>query len=320
MDARQLKLFLAVLDSPTMTKASERMHLSTAAVSIQLHSLADELKTDLFVRSGRRLIPTPAARKLEQRARIVLSELQSITEDFEDEAVKDARPFHLASGATTLIYRLSGPLRLLRNYYPKMNLHVTVADTEEIVSGVLDRRFDLGLISLPYPHPDISVIPLFDEELLLLRPTAVSTRGSRVGTIRAAELDGAPMLLYPRNNMRMLMDDFFRGLGVAPQVIMEASDTEVIKCLVEAGFGYSMLPEYALRSSVGFFQTLRVSGHRLIRKQALAMLETARHRSLTEEVATFLKDHLNSQAHPLDVCPSARRVPPHDKELAKQPS
>ena len=62
MDARQLEIFLAVLDSPTMTKAAERVHLSTAAVSVQMRTLADELETDLFVRAGKKLIATPAAR------------------------------------------------------------------------------------------------------------------------------------------------------------------------------------------------------------------------------------------------------------------
>src|SRR5690348_6406503 len=108
MDARQLELFLAVLDSPTMTKAAERVHLSTAAVSVQLHSLADELKTDLFVRSGKRLVPTAAARRLEVQARRVVQEMRSIKNEFANNAAaSDSRPFHFATGATTLIYRLA---------------------------------------------------------------------------------------------------------------------------------------------------------------------------------------------------------------------
>ena len=61
MDLRQLESLLAVLDSPTMTRAAEGLHLSTAAVSIQLQSLAPELGVELFVRSGRKLKATPAA-------------------------------------------------------------------------------------------------------------------------------------------------------------------------------------------------------------------------------------------------------------------
>lgn len=68
MDIHQLKLFLAVMDSSSMTRAAEKVHLSPGAVSLQLHNLADELHTELFVQSGKRLIPTPAAARLTEQA------------------------------------------------------------------------------------------------------------------------------------------------------------------------------------------------------------------------------------------------------------
>src|SRR5882762_3447059 len=69
MDIHQLELFLAVMNSPSMTRAAEKIHLSPGAVSLQLHNLADELHTELFVRRGKRLIPTPAAVRLAERAK-----------------------------------------------------------------------------------------------------------------------------------------------------------------------------------------------------------------------------------------------------------
>ena len=69
MDIHQLELFLAVMDSPSMTRAAEKVFLSPGAVSLQLHNLADELHTELFVRSGKRLIPTPAALRLAEHAK-----------------------------------------------------------------------------------------------------------------------------------------------------------------------------------------------------------------------------------------------------------
>lgn len=312
MDARQLELFLAVLDSPTMTRAAERVHLSTAAVSVRLRALADELKVDLFVRSGRRLLPTAAARRLEEHARRVVSDIQLIKDEFDSTAAKDARPFHLATGATALIYRLAEPLRLLRRQFPRLDLHVTVLSTEAIVAGVGDGQFDLGLISLPVSNSRLQIIPLFDEELLLLRPSATRLPGSRIGTLRPASLRDAPFLLYPKwSNMRAIIDRFFDDLGLEPHVVMEATDTEVIKCLVECGFGYSILPAHALRQSSGFFQTLRMAGHPLTRKQALVMSQTSHGRALTEAVALFLKSELDSSSG------SARPARPHSISAAR---
>ena len=92
------------------------------------------------------------------------------------------------------------------------------------------------------------------------------------------------------------IDRFFDELGLRPRVLMEASDTEAIKRMVESGFGYSILPEYALKGRNRFFQTLRVSGKRLVRRQALAMVDSGYPRTLTNSVAEFLRQSLATPA------------------------
>jgi len=290
MDLRQLESLIAVMESPTMTQAAERLHLSAAAVSLQLQSLASELGVELFVRSGRKLAPTPAARQLAEHARAVGVHLRQIREQFSNDALSDSRPFYFATGATTLIYRLGRPLRALRRRFPRLDLHVTVLATEEIVAGLAARQFDLGLISLPVHNEGLRIIPLFEEELLVVRPSATRIRGNHVGTVRLEELDGAPFLLYPKqSNMRTMIDRFLDELGLKRRVIMEASDTEAIKGLVESGFGYSILPEYALKESTKFFQTLRIKDHRLVRSQALAMPILPQPRAVAESVSKFIQ-------------------------------
>src|SRR6266699_3677364 len=272
MDIHQLQLFLAVMNSPSMTRAAEKIHLSPGAVSLQLHNLADELHTELFVRRGKRLIPTPAALRLAEHAKEVVRMMGQIQRVFENDLEKDVRPFHFATGVTTLIYQLGGPLRQLRKRYPRAEIRVTVGVTEEMVAGLLDRRFDLALISLP---------------------SANNLGSGHVSSMRALELAGVPFLLYPkRSNVRLVIDRFFNEIGVTPQVLMEADDTEAIKRLVESGFGYSILPEHALRGRSHFFQKFRVEGHRLKRSLALATARTECPRKLTESIASFLRTTL----------------------------
>jgi DNA-binding transcriptional LysR family regulator len=293
MDIHQLELFLAVMDAPSMTRAAEKIHLSPGAVSLQLHNLADELHTELFVRRGKRLIPTPAALRLAERAKEVVRMMGHIQQEFENDLSKDIRPFHFATGVTTLIYQLGGPLRQLRKRYPNAEIRVTVGVTEEMVTGLLDRRFDLALISLPVSDSHLRLIPLFDEELLIVRPTANKAGSGHVSSLPASELADVPFLLYPkRSNVRLVIDRFFNEVGVTPRVLMEADDTEAIKRLVESGFGYSILPEHAVRGRSQFLQKFRVQGRRLTRSLALAMAQTECPRKLTESIAGFLRSTL----------------------------
>lgn len=297
MDIRQLELFLAVMEQSSVTKAAERMGLSPGAVSLQLRSLATGLRTELFVRAGKRLAPTPAALRLAEGARELMRQFHQIEREFENDPATDARPFHFACGATALIYRLRRPFRQLRKQFPRIAMQVTVAPTEEMVAGVMERRFDLALVTLPFPTGDLGVTPLFEEELVILRPSAKRLHGWHVGAIEPAEMARAPFLLYPkRSNMRAIIDQFFSEIGIQPRVLMEADDTGVIKGLVECGFGYSMLPEYALRTGTKFFQVFRVPGKRVTRGQALVYARAGQPRALTLSVVKLLRGALAASA------------------------
>lgn len=296
MDVRQLELFLAVMEYGSVTKAAERVYLSPGAVSLQLHNLATELRAELFVRAGKRFTPTPAALRLAELAKGVMQHVQRIEQEFANDPAEDARPFHLATGATTLIHRLGSPLRLLRKQFPQTAITVTVAPTEEMVAGLLDRRFDLAIISLPYEQTNLTVLPLYEEELLILRPSTKAVHGTGIRFISPDELAEAKFLLYPeRSNMRLMIENFFRTLNISPQVIMEADDTEVIKKLVETGFGCSILPESALHGQPRFYNLFRVRDCKLVRRQALAMRKCEYPRALTLSIGHFLQSTLGSK-------------------------
>ena len=293
MEIGQLRAFLAVVETSSVTRAAEIVGLTPGAVSQQLRALATELGTELFIRTGKRITPSPEAHRLAEYVRSILQQVDRIKQECENDARSDMRPFHFATGATALIYRLGTPLRALRKRFPQNEIHVTVAPTEEIVAGLLSRRFDLGLISMPVAQEKLTILPLFEEELLGLRPASGPNQRGKTVTLKPEDLAKAPFLLYPkRSNMRTVIDAFFARIGIHPLITMEADDTEAIKRLVEAGFGYSILPEYSLLGQSRFFETYRVAGHRLIRRQALAMAKTEYPRQLTVTIANAIQSAL----------------------------
>src|SRR5260370_11892689 len=294
MELGQLRVFLAVMDTASVTRAAEMVGLSAGAVSQQLRALGADLGVELFVRAGRKIAPTGHALRLADHARAILHQVGRMEQDFSKDEAADHRPFHFATGATALIYRLGKPLRLLRRRFPQSEILVTVAATEEIVAGLLARRFDLGLISMPVPEDKLTTLPLFEEELLGLRPVHPRRSSPRISRLDPEELADAPFLFYtPRSDMRLSIDTFFHQIGITPRVIMEADDTEAIKRLVESGFGYSILPEFSLRGQSRFLELFRVAGHRLVRRQALAMPRSEYPRALTESIARVIQGALS---------------------------
>lgn len=293
MEIYQLELFLAVVGAESLTQAARDRGLSAGAVSQQLAKLSAEIGVVLMARAGRGLVLTPEGEQFADRARHLLKEVDELRHSFGGDAELDTSPFHFATGATTLIHGLSRPLRALRRRYRRAEIRLTVANTEEMVEGLLKRRFDLALISLPVEDERLNLTPLYQEELLLLRNSDKALSGWRVGSVKRKDLNSEPFILYPpESNMRQLIDQHFHSLSVTPRVSMEAADTEVILRMVEAGFGQSILPEYALRRSPRFFKAMRVEGARLFRRQALASLRSAYSRPLTHAIAKFLQASL----------------------------
>ncbi|HVU46603.1 MAG TPA: LysR family transcriptional regulator [Terracidiphilus sp.] len=296
MDIHQLEIFLAVMDSPSITRAAEKVYLSPGAISLQLHKLADELNTELFTRngSGKRLIPTPAALRLAESARKLVSLSTQIKQVFQNDPKKDIQPFYFSTGVTTLIYQLGEPLKQLRSQYPQTDFRIAVNPTEETIAGLEERRYDLGLISLPSvaeSMKNLKIVDLFDEELLIVCSAENSAHGKQINYMRASELAGNPFLLYPKGTvLRILIDRFFEEIGMTANVVMEADDTEAIKSLVESGFGYSIIPEHALRRRTRPLKIYRVENHPIMRRLALAMVRSRYPRKLTLSVAESLRE------------------------------
>jgi LysR family nitrogen assimilation transcriptional regulator len=134
------------------------------------------------------------------------------------------------------------------------------------------------------------VTPLFEEELLIVRRSDKPANGWHVGNIRPEQLSDAPFLLYPaRSNMRSIINEFFAEIGLKPRVVMEADDTAAIRRMVESGFGYAILPEFALRDHPAELRVSRVPERRIARQQALARARTEHPRALTLAISRFLE-------------------------------
>jgi DNA-binding transcriptional LysR family regulator len=65
---------------------------------------------------------------------------------------------------------------------------------------------------------------------------------------------------------------------------------------VESGFGYSILPEFALRDQPENLRVFRVPGRKIVRQQALAMVRTEHPRALTLQVAKFLEQRIRTKS------------------------
>src|SRR5215216_3617838 len=96
IEVRQLEALLAVIDEGGVTAAARKLRLSPGAVTLQIQGLSSHLRTDLFVKCGKRLKPTPAGLRVAEQARGTIGKLREIVAESENDAERDVRPLHFA--------------------------------------------------------------------------------------------------------------------------------------------------------------------------------------------------------------------------------
>lgn len=144
LDGRLLRLFVTVMRTGSVTEAAEELRITQSTASHALDRLRTILRDPLFVRSGRRIVPTARAQRIEPRARQVLEDLHSLTEPETFEPGTATGRITVSANDYERELILTGVFRRFRTEAPGLQLHVrdTGGQFEE---DLRTRRTDLVL-------------------------------------------------------------------------------------------------------------------------------------------------------------------------------
>jgi DNA-binding transcriptional LysR family regulator len=165
---RQLQIFRAVALSGSTTAAAAAVHLSQSAASAALNELERTLSASLFDRVGKRLLLNDSGRDLLSMALAVLDGARSIEAAFI--AGDPARPVNLSLSASTTIGNYLLPQLLARfcAQFPSAQLEVQIGNSLDVVTSVQNFAADLGLIEGPCHASGMIVMPLWEDELVIV--------------------------------------------------------------------------------------------------------------------------------------------------------
>jgi DNA-binding transcriptional LysR family regulator len=267
MDLRQLEILQAIADTGSFTACGRRLHVSQSAVSRQILLLEEELGEPLFLRVGRHVRMTPAAESLVQLGQRVFLDLRETLGAITDRTRALGGTLRLSGGMTVCLYVFPPLLSHLRRVHPRLEVRLTVATAERSVHEIRAGHVDAGLLTLPVDEHDLVALPVMREELLIIAaPRHPLARRRRV---TPAELAGQPFVLFePGSGTRRVIDRFFAGQGIEPNVVMDTENVEIIKAMVKTGLGIGIVPYQAIARELkaGQFFCARVHGHELLRE------------------------------------------------------
>jgi DNA-binding transcriptional LysR family regulator len=250
LEIRQLKAFVAIAEMGTFTAAALRVHVTQAAISMQIRQLENEVGAKLFVRAPRHVILTEAGEHLLQRARQILREHDAAIEEIAELAGAERGRLRIGSAsAMVLTDPLPEILKDLRKQHPRAEISVVSGTSEALVEQILAGELDLAFVSLPVEARGIQTERLSEDQLVAIASPRHSLGKQR--TVSAYTLAGEKLILGERGgNTRRLIDQFFAQAGVSLKVTMELSRQAAIKRMVEEDMGVGIVPLQSVRDEV----------------------------------------------------------------------
>ena len=250
MEIRQLRAFVAIAESGTFTAGAMRVHVTQAAISMQIRQLETEIGAKVFVRAPRHVILTEAGEQLLRRARHILREHDAALDEIAELAGAERGRLRIGSAsAMVLTEQLPMILKELRKQHPAADIAVTSGTSEVLVDQILAGEVDIAFVSLPVDERGIKTERLSDDQLVAIASPRHKLAKQR--TISAYTLAGERLILGERGgNTRRLIDQFFAQAGVALRVAMELSRQQAIKRMVEEDMGVGIVPLQSVREEV----------------------------------------------------------------------
>ena len=264
MDTRQLAAFCAVVDRQSFSQAAERLGVTQPAVSLQVRGLEERLGQKLLDRSGRRVEPTEAGRRLYRSAQRML---QLEAQLLEDVAALDEGSLTgtFSLGASTGPGAHLVPLLLceFQRAHPDLRVALSIADTHAVIERVAERGLELGIVGARSRHRALVFEPLARDEIVLAVAPDHPCAGGEIGLedLRSEAL----IVMQEGAGVRQVVEEELRRAGLRLRELepkLELGLQESVKSAVAAGFGVTFISRTAVEGELaaGTLGAARVAG------------------------------------------------------------
>jgi DNA-binding transcriptional LysR family regulator len=264
MDTRQLAAFCAVVERRSFSQAAERLGVTQPAVSLQVRALEERLGHRLLDRSGRRVEPTEAGRRLYRNAQRMLHLEEQLLQDVA-EADTGRLTGTLQIGASTGPGAHLVPLLLceFQQKHPDLRVALSVSDTHAVIERVAGRQLELGIVGALRRHRSLEFEPLVRDEIVLAVPPEHEAAGATL-TLEALR-DETLIVMQEGAGVRQVVEEELRRAGLrmrGQESKLELGLQESVKTAVGAGFGVAFISRTAIEREVaaGTLASARVSG------------------------------------------------------------
>lgn len=248
MEIRHLRYFVAMAETGSLMKASERLHVAQPALSVHLSNLEAELGTTLVTRSNRGVELTPDGQFLYERALNILKYHQESISALKERKASPRGSVSIGMLSTMPALLVPALHRAVRDALPDVTLYIIDASTAAIYEYLMEGRIDMAMLFNLPDTPEFEAVPLFCEEYYVVgRPGPNDTTDE----IEFEDILDLPLALPSASTTwRKALDDAAERRGKTLRPVIETESASALRALALEGDCYAVMPRSSIHEDV----------------------------------------------------------------------
>ena len=243
----QLRIFLKVTQNQSITKASEELHLTQPAVSIQLKNFQDQFSIPLTEVVGRKLFVTDFGKEIAQAAEKILNEVYAInykTLAYQGEISGRLKISIVSTGKYVMPYFLSDFMK--RN--TGVDLIMDVTNKTRVVETLELNEVDFALVSVLPKKLKVNRLELMQNKLFFVGGNQLKVKRA---SSKKSLIEDLPLIYREQGSAtRKAMEGFITKNKFPVRKKIQLTANEAVKQAVISGLGYSIMPLIGIKNEI----------------------------------------------------------------------
>jgi len=292
----QLQIFLKIVQTKSVTKASEELHLTQPAVSIQLKNFQEQFEIPLTEVIGRKIYITDFGFEIAEAAENIINQVYAMnykTLAYKGQLIGRLRISVVSTGKYVMPYFLTDFMQ----QHSGIELLMDVTNKSKVVESLEKNEVDFALVSILPNNLNIEKLDLLQNKLYLVGRADKKNKK----TANTAEIfKDLPLIFREKGSgTRQTMESFIERNDISVLKTMELTSNEAVKQALLAGLGYSIMPLIGIRNELhnNELKIIPVKGLPIRTTWSLIWLKGKKHSPVSKSFLDYLDKEKSQIAH-----------------------
>jgi len=284
----QLQIFLKIVQTKSVTKASEELYLSQPAVSIQLKKFQEQFDIPLTEIIGRKIYITDFGLEIAEAAENIINQIYAInhkTLAYRGQLTGRLKISVVSTGKYVMPYFLSDFMQ----QHTGIELVMDVTNKNKVIESLENNEVDFALVSILPHHLNIEKLDLLQNKLFLV---GSSKTKFKKGNSTKEIFKDLPLIFREKGSgTREIMENFIERNHISTIKKMELTSNEAVKQSLLAGLGYSIMPLIGIKNELynNELQIVPTKGLPIKTNWSLIRLKGKNHSPVSKSFLAYLK-------------------------------